>query len=124
MDSQGRLVVSDRENNRIQIFTQEGEFVDDWRQFGRPGGISITAEDRIYGVDSETGPDMGARELLGTMKGIRIGSAVNGSVDTFIQDMELLRNAHSGAEGVSVDQNGNVYEAVARRRMLERHLLE
>ena len=123
MDSKGRLFVGDRENNRIQIFTQEGEFVDEWRQFGRPSGIFITEDDRIYVADSESGPDTGAGELMGIMKGIRIGSAVNGTVDSFIEDMEPLRDDHSGAEGVGVDHNGNVYGAVVRRRMLERHVL-
>ncbi len=123
MDSRGRLFVGDRENNRIQIFSQEGEFVDEWRQFGRPSGIFITADDRIFVADSESGPDTGAGELMGIMKGIRIGSAVDGTVVSFIEDMEPLRDDHSGAEGVGVDHNGNVYGAVVRRRMLERHVL-
>jgi len=123
MDSRRRLFVGDRENNRIQIFTQNGEFLDEWRQFGRPSGIFITPDDRIYVADSESGPDTGAGELMNIMKGIRIGSAVDGSVDVFIQDMEPLRDDHSGAEGVGVDHNGNVYGAVVRRRMLERHVL-
>jgi hypothetical protein len=29
---------------------------------------------------------------------------------------------HSGAEGIGVDAQGNVYGAVVRRRMLERHI--
>ena len=123
MDSRRRLFVGDRENNRIQIFTQNGEFLDEWRQFGRPSGIFITPDDRIYVADSESGPDTGAGELMNIMKGIRIGSAVDGSVDVFIEDMEPLRDDHSGAEGVGVDHNGNVYGAVVRRRMLERHVL-
>ena len=124
MDSRGRLFVGDRENNRIQIFTQNGEFIDEWRQFGRPSGIFITADDRIYVADSESGPDTGAGELMDIMKGIRIGSANDGSVEAFIEDMEPLRDDHSGAEGVGVDHNGNVYGAVVRRRMLERHVLK
>jgi len=123
MDSQGRLFVGDRENNRIQIFNQEGEYLDEWRQFGRPSGIFITADDTIYVADSESGPDTGANELMGIMKGIRIGSAKDGSVTAFIEDMEPLRDDHSGAEGVGVDANGNVYGAVVRRQMLERHVL-
>ena len=123
MDSKGRLFVGDRENNRIQIFNQDGEFIDEWRQFGRPSGIFITPDDRIYVADSESGPDTGAGELMGIMKGIRIGSAVTGIVDAFIEDLEPLRDDHSGAEGVGVDHDGNVYGAVVRRRMLERHVL-
>jgi DNA-binding beta-propeller fold protein YncE len=122
MDSQGRLFVGDRENNRIQIFTQEGAFIAAWRQFGRPSGIYITPDDTIYVADSESGPDTGAHELPGIRKGIRIGSARTGEVTAFIEDMESTRGDHSGAEGVGVDAQGNVYGAVVRRQMLERHV--
>ena len=122
MDSQGRLFVGDRENNRIQIFDQEGKFIAEWRQFGRPSGISITRDDTIYVTDSESGPDTGARELPGIKKGIRIGSAKTGVVTAFIEDMESTVADHSGAEGIGVDAQGNVYGGVVRRRMLERHV--
>jgi len=122
MDSQGRLFVGDRENNRIQIFDQEGRHLAEWRQFGRPSGIYITADDTIYVADSESGPDTGARELSGIKKGIRIGSARDGLVRAFIEDLEPTTADHSGAEGVGVDAQGNVYGAVVRRQMLERHV--
>ncbi|MGA0243413.1 MAG: hypothetical protein ACO3J5_03460, partial [Pseudohongiellaceae bacterium] len=123
LDSRGRLFVGDRENNRIQIFSQSGELLDVWTQFGRPSGLFITQDDRLYVADSESGPDTGAGELTGIMKGIRIGSAIDGTVHSFIEDLEPLRDDHSGAEGVGVDSAGNVYGAVVRRRMLERHVL-
>jgi DNA-binding beta-propeller fold protein YncE len=122
LDSRGRLFVGDRENNRIQIFDQEGRLLDEWRQFGRPSGIYITKDDTIYVADSESGPNTGANELPGTRKGIRIGSARDGRVTAFIEDMEPLTPDHSGAEGVGVDAQGNVYGAVVRRQMLERHV--
>ena len=123
LDSRGRVFVGDRENNRIQIFDQDGTFIDEWRQFGRPSGITITRDDTIYVTDSESGPDTGARELPGIKKGIRIGSARDGTVRAFIEDMESTVADHSGAEGVGVDAQGNVYGAVVRRQMLERHVL-
>ena len=123
-DSNGRLFAGDRENNRIQIFTQDGELLDIWHQFGRPSGISITRDDTIYVTDSESGPDTGAHELMGIKKGFRIGSAKTGEVKTFIEDMESTRPEHSGAEGIGVDAAGNVYGAVVRRQMLERHVLK
>jgi DNA-binding beta-propeller fold protein YncE len=122
MDSQGRLFVGDRENNRIQIFDQDGKVLAEWRQFGRPSGIAITPDDTIYVADSESGPDTGAHELPGIKKGIRIGSAKDGRVTAFIEDMESTTGDHSGAEGVGVDAQGNVYGAVVRRQMLERHV--
>jgi DNA-binding beta-propeller fold protein YncE len=122
IDSRGRLFVADRENNRIELFDQEGTYLDEWRQFGRPSGIAIGADDRIYVADSESGPDTGAHELSGIRKGIRIGSALDGSVTAFIEDTESTRSDHSGAEGVGVDRAGDVYGAVVRRQMLERHV--
>src|SRR5947209_12204891 len=122
MDSRGRLFVGDRENNRIQIFDQDGTLLDTWHQFGRPSGIYITRDDTIYVADSESGPDTGAHELMGIKKGIRIGSAKDGRVTAFIEDMESTVPDHSGAEGVGVDADGNVYGGVVRRQMLERHV--
>lgn len=120
LDSRGRVFVGDRENNRIQIFNQDGKFLAEWKQFGRPSGIFITKDDTMYVADSESGPDTGAHEQPG-VKGIRIGNARTGEVKEFIEDMEPQTPDHSGAEGVGVDAAGNVYGAVVRRKMLERH---
>ena len=51
MDSAGRLFVADRANNRIQIFDQDGKFLAEWKQFGRPSGVYIR-DDIIYVTDS------------------------------------------------------------------------
>ena len=118
LDSQGRVFVGDRGNNRIQIFDQRGTFLDVWYQFGRPSGIAITADDRIYVADSESW----GTDNPGWKKGIRVGSARDGSVQYLIEDLEPNATEHSGAEGVGVDSEGNVYGAVVRRRMLEKHL--
>jgi hypothetical protein len=73
-------------------------------------------------ADSESGPDTGANERIGIRKGIRIGSARDGKVFAFIEDLESTTPDHSGAEGLGVDAQGNVYGAVVRRQMLERHV--
>lgn len=116
-DSQGRVFVGDRHNNRIQIFDQDGNFLDLWYQFGRPSGIAISPEDRIYVADSESYDFHNP----GWKKGIRIGSARDGSVEYFIEDVEATTVTHSGAESVGIDSEGNVYGGVVRRRMLERY---
>ena len=116
MDSRGRLFVGDRNNNRIQIFDQEGNFLDLWYQFGRPSGIVITPDDRIYVADSESFDFHNP----GWEKGIRIGSARDGTVEYFIRDLEPQTISHSGAEGIGVDSRGNIYGGVVRRRMLEK----
>ncbi|MFM2126268.1 MAG: hypothetical protein RL328_2719, partial [Acidobacteriota bacterium] len=53
-DSRGRLFVGDRDNNRIQIFDQDGKLLDSWKQWSRPSGIFIAADDTMYVADSES----------------------------------------------------------------------
>ena len=86
-DSQGRLFVGDRQNNRIQIFDQEGRFIGEWRQFGRPSGIYIDKNDVMYVADSESrNGEPGYGYNPGCRRGIRIGSARDGSVKYFVPD--------------------------------------
>jgi DNA-binding beta-propeller fold protein YncE len=54
MDSKGLLYVGDRDNNRIQIFTQDGKLLGQWTQFGRPSGCFIDQHDVLYVSDSES----------------------------------------------------------------------
>ncbi|HET9947842.1 MAG TPA: hypothetical protein VFQ22_02835, partial [Longimicrobiales bacterium] len=117
IDARGRVLVGDRGNNRIQIFDRDGRFLDVWYEFGRPSGIAIGPGDRLYVADSESW----GTDNPGWKKGIRVGSALDGSVDYLIEDLEATSIEHSGAEGVGVDREGNVYGGVVRRRMLERH---
>ena len=117
VDTTGRLFIADRDNNRIMIWDQDGNYIDQWQQFGRPSGIYIDHTDTIYVADSESwGPDN-----PGWKKGIRVGSAKTGQVHYFLEDIESMDFAHSGAEGVGVDTLGNIYGGVVRRQMLERH---
>src|SRR5262249_41656331 len=48
VDSKGLVYVSDRENNRIQIFTPEGKFVKQWTNLGATQGLYITAKDEMW----------------------------------------------------------------------------
>jgi DNA-binding beta-propeller fold protein YncE len=109
MDSRGRLFVGDRSNNRVQIFDQNGNFIDMWYQFGRPSGIYIDKNDVLYSADSESGsvnPDHGA-----WLRGIRIGSAITGEVEFLIPDPQPDCRGTCTAEGVVADHNGNIYGA-------------
>jgi streptogramin lyase len=109
MDSRGRLFVGDRSNNRIVIFDQEGRQLDVWRQFSRPSGIYIDRRDVIYVADSES--ESVSRNHDGWRRGIRIGSARDGAVTTFIPDPVEKTTGTSAAEGVAADVDGNVYGA-------------
>jgi sugar lactone lactonase YvrE len=114
IDSRGRLFVGDRDNNRIQIFDQDFKLLDTWTQFSRPSGVFIDAHDVIYVADSESesvsrGNNMNGHE--GWKRGIRVGSAKDGTLVAFIPDpVETATNTMS-AEGVTADKNGVIYGA-------------
>lgn len=119
-NSKGRVFVGDRGNNRIQIFDQEGTFLEEWKQFGRPSGIYIDRNDTIYVADSESN----TRRNPGWKRGIRIGSAKDGKVTAFIPDPEPNpdTSATSGAEGVAADGRGAVYGAEVGPKGLKRYV--
>jgi streptogramin lyase len=101
MDSRGRLFVADRGNNRIQIFDQNGTFLDEWKQFGRPSGVFIDRRDTLYVADHQSDQ----KTNPGFRKGITIGSARDGKVTTFIPDPD----PEGSQEGVAADWMGNIY---------------
>jgi hypothetical protein len=100
LDAAGRLLVADRANSRIQIFTQDGKFITEWKQFGRPSGFYI-AGDRLYAIDADS------TEAIhpGWKKGVWIGSIASAKAEAFVPD-------DGAGEGVVVAPNGNMYGAV------------
>jgi streptogramin lyase len=120
MDSQGRLFVGDRGNDRIKIFDQNGKLLHTWYQFSRPSGIFIDRQDRIYVADSESGSVAPTRTAW--KRGIRIGSAKDGTVTGFIPDPNEAPPSTSAAEGVAVDAAGNIYGAEVGPRALKKYV--
>jgi len=110
-DSKGRLFVGDRANNRIQIFDQDGKFLEQWTQFSRPSGIFIDSHDVMYVTDSESTDKDGYGHNPGWKRGIRVGSAKDGSVTAFIPDPSPGTAITSAAEGVAADPQGTIYGA-------------
>jgi sugar lactone lactonase YvrE len=44
----GRVFVCDRENERVQIFSPEGEYLHEWTNMNRPGDLAIDADGNVY----------------------------------------------------------------------------
>jgi streptogramin lyase len=108
LDSKGRVFVVDRGNNRLQIFDQNGTFLDQWTQFSNPSGIFIDSNDVIYVADDTSN----AKTRPEWPRAIRIGSAKDGSVTALIPETE--------AEDVVADAQGNVYAAEVTRKMIKK----
>lgn len=130
-DAKGRLFVGDRSNCRIQIFDQNGKYLEEWKQFGRPSGIFITKDDTILVADS----DSNSTTNPGWKRGIRIGSVKDGSVSAFIPDTQADPDSKerwypggpviaitSGPEGAAMDAQGNVYGAEVGPRSLKKYV--
>jgi len=120
-DSRERLFVADRSNNRIQVLSKEGRFLQEFHQFSRPSGIYIDRNDMIYVADSESG-SVGNGRSRTEQRGIRIGSITDGKVIALIPDANANATNTSSAEGVAADAAGNIYGAEVGQRALKKYV--
>ena len=107
-DSQGRLWVADRGNHRIEIFDQDGNYLESRYSYGRISGIFIEDE-IVYAIDSESSPT----NHPNWRNGVRIGPVDGDYITAFIPPFERESRVYQGTagEGVAVDADGNVYAA-------------
>jgi DNA-binding beta-propeller fold protein YncE len=48
VDSQGIVFVADRENSRLQLFSPEGTFLEEWTDIARPCELVLDKQDNVY----------------------------------------------------------------------------
>ncbi|NEU31824.1 6-bladed beta-propeller [bacterium LRH843] len=90
VDKQNRILVCDRENNRVQIFDQSGKYLDEIKNIYRPMNICEDNEGFLYVTDHTP------------------------SLNLFNPDGELLGRfltLGTVGHGVTVDENGDIYVA-------------
>jgi len=98
LDSKGRVIVADRGNDRLQVFSADGELLAIMDDVLHPNAIQCDAQDYIYStgkgqVDIRT-PD---GELV-----CRWGKR---HIDQDVREQEILHRAH----GLAIDSSGNLY---------------
>lgn len=108
IDSKGLVYVGDRENNRVQVFTQEGRFV---RQFGgfAPFGLHITPDDKLFVADGRANKVM-VMTLTGKM----------------LQEWGVLGSEPGNfnmPHGITVAADGAVYVTEIRGKRVQKFVL-
>lgn len=105
VDGTDRVIICDRENNRVQLFDYDGGFVAEWGDLYGPADAAVGADGLVYVV--EQGDSINNRmnfqpngvSVL-TMAGEVVGHWYDASAGTMV-----------GGHGISVDAAGNVYVA-------------
>jgi DNA-binding beta-propeller fold protein YncE len=111
-DSQDHLYVADRGNSRVVVFDKDGKFLAAWKQFGRPSGIAVDANDMLYVIDSQSSDNQGAANYNpGCRRGIRVGSVKDGKVMYFIPPPVPPDPKMQPPIGIVADRNGTIYAA-------------
>jgi DNA-binding beta-propeller fold protein YncE len=108
-DGQGRLWVADRGNHRLEIFDQNGNYLDSRYLYGRISDLFITDDQMVYAIDSESNET----RHIHWMNGVRIGPVDRDWIVGFIPPWSSASRPHNGVagEGVAVDAEGNVFVA-------------
>ena len=97
IDRNRRVYVADRLNSRIQIFDENGKFLDQWPNIRRPIHLMITADQHLWVADLDTN-----KMLQYDLTGKLLSSW--GTYGTF-------PGAFWGMHQFSVDPQGNLYVA-------------
>jgi hypothetical protein len=90
IDRRGRVLVGDRENDRVQLFDRDGAFLGEWRDFHHP--MQIWIDDRGLAFVTDQVPRISLLDPDGGLVG-------------------RCRGAINGAHGLSGDAEGNLYLA-------------
>ena len=98
VDRNNRVLVCDRENNRIQIFDSEGIYIDQWTDLHMPGDIYIK-DDVIYVIEQT---DKG---------GVSIWTETGDLITRWYSDKGEGKGSVYAGHGICVDAEGSIYVA-------------
>ncbi len=96
VDRKDRVWVPDRENNRIQIFNAQGEFLDQWTDLGRPTDIFIKDEEIVF-----------VSELNQRVSIFNINGHLIGQLSCQGQDKQ--NSLFVAPHAIAVDSKGDIY---------------
>tara|TARA_Y100000294_G_scaffold139585_1_gene133148 strand:- start:498 stop:881 length:384 start_codon:yes stop_codon:yes gene_type:complete len=95
VDSRSRVFIADRENDLIQIFDADGNFLEQWSDVVRPGDVYIQ-NDIVYVIES------------GPLGGVSIWDLDHNQLASW-RSNEPQEGSILGGHGICVDLDGNIY---------------
>ena len=107
VDAQGRVIVCDRENERLQVFDAKGAFLHEWKgpQLGKPYGIATGPDGNLFVIDG------GSLSLQPQLRGKAVELDPAGKVlDTFGRHGKEAGQFQLGHD-IAVGPDGAVYVA-------------
>jgi sugar lactone lactonase YvrE len=113
-----RVLVCDRENNRIQVFNLSGRFLTEWTDFARPDDICVDDEGNVYvaelGEQAALFPFM--RPPWGQNRVARISVLdLQGRVQTRWGEGTQVGVTFVAPHGIAVDRHGDIYVGEVRQ---------
>ena len=119
VDSSDNVYVVDSNNERIQKFTNEGEFIRMWGsegsgdgQFSRPSGITVDSSDNVYVVDSD---NHRIQKFTNEGEFIRMWGSEGSGDGQFGSYYSYL-----GPNGISVDSLDDIYVADTSNQRIQK----
>jgi hypothetical protein len=121
----GRVFVCDRENDRIQIFSGDGQLVEIWTDLTRPGDICIDGSNNVFVGEMAWNPaethldgrpftearsaQMSVRDMAGQL------------ITRWGGDDPCAPGAFASPHGICLDSRGNLYVGEVTHTALSRH---
>ena len=100
----GNLYVCDRENSRVQVFSQDGTYLTMWTDMHRPNDISLDREGNFYTCERFEGdlpPQVSVYDGQGKV---------------------LARFETRGAHGMWVDSRGDIYLGLTGDKSVDKYV--
>lgn len=127
VDSKGILYVSDRDNVRVQVFDQSGEFLAEWRNLLVPWGLWVSKDDEIWIAGSSPMPWRPDDINLGCPPKDQVFMKFDTSGK--LQQLWTIPKGEDGKEkpgelnwvhGLALDSQGNIYAGDIKGRRVQK----
>jgi len=105
VDARGRVIVCDRENERLQVFDARGGFLAVWKGpgIGKPYGVEVSADGRIHVIDG------GSPSLKREMRGKAVVLDAQGNVVEWYGGPGSAPGEFQLGHDIAVGPDGAVY---------------